>query len=172
MKITVREMVLIAMLSALTFAAKIVLAPIANVELVSILLCVFTVTLGFRNGLLIAIVFTTITAMESTYYGVGDWIIMYYINWPLLSVLSTLLLNDSSTELKAAILLGLFGLLFDASGVAIKLILFGPVYAYSYLISGIPFSIVHGVSNFIIAMFLFKPLCKALKGAKHKFLYR
>lgn len=41
MKITLREMVLVAMLSAMAFAAKVVLSPITNVELVSLLLCVF-----------------------------------------------------------------------------------------------------------------------------------
>ena len=170
MKITLREMVLVAMLSAMAFAAKVVLSPITNVELVSLLLCVFTVVLGFRQGLLIAIIFTSITVLESAYYGPGDWIVMYYINWPLLSTLTRLLLSNDSSELKAATLLGLFGLLFDASGVAIKLLLFGPVYAYSYLISGIPFSIAHGLANFIIALFLFNPLCKILREAKQQFL--
>ena len=167
------DTVLIAVWAAMTFAVKFLLTPVAGVELVSLMLCVFTVVMGFRRGILAALAFTTITVFESTYYGAGDWIILYYINWPLLSVLSTSLLRGNETkELRAAVLLGGFGLLFDIPSALLKLLFFGPVYALTYLISGIPYDVVHGAVNFITGLFLYQPLCKALKRIKEKLFDR
>lgn len=167
-KRNIYDIVLIGIWAALTFAVKFVLAPIANVELVSLLLCVFTVTMGFRRGILAAFVFTTITVFESAYYGAGDWIVLYYINWPLLTILTRIFLRDETNETRTAVLLGLFGLLFDIPSTGIKLVLFGPAYALTYLISGITFDVVHGAANFITALFLYKPLCRELKHLKLK----
>lgn len=167
-KRNIYDTVLIGVWAALTFAVKFVLAPVAGVELVSLLLCVFTVTMGFRRGILAAFVFTTITVFESAYYGAGDWIVLYYINWPLLTILTRAFLRDDTSETRAAILLGLFGLLFDIPSTGIKLVLFGPIYAATYLVSGIVFDVVHGASNFITALFLYKPLYRELKRLRQK----
>lgn len=77
-KNTIRDITLIAIWAALTFAVKLVLAPIANVELVSLLLTVFTVVMGLERGICAALVFTTLTVFESAYYGAGDWIVTHY----------------------------------------------------------------------------------------------
>lgn len=165
-KTTIRDITLVAVWAALTFAAKLVLAPIANVELVSLLLTVFTVVMGLERGISAALVFTTLTVFESAYYGAGDWIVLYYINWPLLTLLSRAFLNKESSETRAAILLGLFGLLFDIPSTGIKLVLFGPGYAVAYLISGIPFDAIHGAANFISALFLYRPLVRHLEKTR------
>lgn len=168
MRFSVYDIVLIPMLAALAFASKLVLAPVANVELVSVLLCVYTVVLGLKRGFTIALIFTTITVFESSYYGTGTWIIMYYINWPVLSLLSALFLSKKSSEWRVAVLLGLYGLFFDTTGVIIQWMMLGPGGALAYLISGIPFSIMHGAANFVIGLFLFKPLKEAMSAAaKH-----
>ena len=86
-KLGLLDAALIGLWAAMTFAVKIVLAPIANVELVSLLLCTFTVVMGLKRGVLCALVFTTLTVFESSYYGAGDWIALYYIKWPFLTVL-------------------------------------------------------------------------------------
>ncbi|MCI1981979.1 MAG: hypothetical protein LKJ45_02315 [Oscillospiraceae bacterium] len=166
---SLREAALIGVWAAMTFAVKLVLAPLANVELVSLMLCVFTVVMGFRPGLTAAFVFTTLTVCESAYYGAGDWIAAYFINWPLLTVLTWLFLKNGNQEIRAAAVLGLFGFFFDLSSAAIKLILFGRIYALTYLISGIPFDAIHGASNFITGLFLFRPLCSQLKKLRDKF---
>jgi energy-coupling factor transport system substrate-specific component len=167
-KITVRDIVLIGIWAALTFAAKLVLAPLANVELVSLLLAVFTVVMGLERGICAALVFTTLTVFESAYYGAGDWIVLYYINWPLLTILTKVFLKKESNETRAALLLGLFGLLFDIPSTGIKLVLFGPAYAIAYLISGIPFDAIHGAANFTSALFLYRPLVRQLEKARRR----
>lgn len=167
-KPTVRDITLIGVWAALTFGVKLVLAPVIGVELVSLLLAVFTVVMGFGRGLAAALVFTTLTVLESAYYGAGDWIVLYYINWPLLAVLTHIFLKKNSKELRAAVLLGLFGLLFDFPSGGIKLVLFGPVYALTYLISGIPFDLAHGTANFVTTLFLYRPLTGRLERLKKR----
>lgn len=164
----VRDIALIGVWAALTFGVKLALAPVVGVELVSLLLAVFTVVMGLGRGVSAALTFTTITVFESAYYGPGDWILLYYINWPLLTVLSYFILRKDSGDLRAAVLLGLFGLLFDLPSAGIKLVLFGPVYALTYLISGIPFDLAHGAANFLTALFLFRPLVRGLGRLKNE----
>ncbi|MFV0241027.1 MAG: hypothetical protein ACK5H4_13425 [Lacrimispora sphenoides] len=110
------------------------------------MLCVYTVVLGLKRGLSIALIFTTITVFESSYYGTGTWIIMYYINWPMLSILSALFISEKSSEWRVAVLLGLFGLFFDTTGITIHWMMLGPGGALAYFISGIPFSVIHGAA--------------------------
>jgi branched-subunit amino acid ABC-type transport system permease component len=50
----------------------------------------------------------------------------------------------------------------------VKLVLFGPVYALTYLISGIPFDLAHGAANFVTALFLFRPLVDRLERLRRK----
>jgi energy-coupling factor transport system substrate-specific component len=165
-KATIKDIALVAVWAALTFAAKLVLAPVANVELVSLLLAVFTVVMGLERGVCTALVFATLSVVESTYYGAGDWIVLYYINWPLLTLLAKIFLSKTSGEIRAAVLLGLFGLLFDVPSAGIKLALFGPVYAATYFVSGIPFDVMHGAANFVTALFLYRPLVRQLEKAR------
>lgn len=171
-KLSIYDVACIGVWAAMTFAVKMILAPVANVELVSFLICTFTVIMGLKRGVLAAITFTTITVFESTYYGAGDWIILYYINWPLLAVLSGTFLKGRNNEIRAAVLLGLFGLLFDVPSTALKVLFFGPVYAVSYFISGIPFDIIHGAANFVSALFLYKPVCTALYKLRNGIIKR
>lgn len=167
-RLNIYDITFIAVWAAMTFAVKVILAPAANIELVSLLLCTFTAVMGLKRGVLAALVFTTITVLESAYYGAGDWIVLYYINWPLLTVLTRFLLKEEKNGFGAAVLLGLFGLLFDIPSATIKLVLFGPIYAISYLVSGIPFDLVHGAANFVSALFLYRPLCAVLCKLKDK----
>jgi len=154
-KLGLLDAALIGLWAAMTFAVKIVLAPIANVELVSLLLCTFTVVMGLKRGVLCALVFTTLTVFESSYYGAGDWIALYYINWPLLTVLTRIFLGKKQNEFRAAT-------------AGIKWLLFGPVYALTYLVSGIAFDLMHGAANFVSALFLYQPCITALDKVRKK----
>lgn len=167
-KLSLLDLALLGVWAAMTFAVKAVLAPVANVELVSLLLCAFTAVMGLKRGILCSLVFTTITVFESAYYGAGGWIALYYIDWPLLTVLTRIFLGGRRNEFGAAALLGLFGLLFDIPSAGIKLLLFGPAYALSYLVSGIPFDLVHGAANFVSALFLYRPCFAALEKVRKK----
>ena len=71
-------------------------------------------------------------------------------------------LNSSVSIIVRSIVLGLFGLLFGLLCTPATLITAGLNAAVSWWIAGIPFDLIHGVSNFILCLLLYKPLVNAL----------
>lgn len=160
-----KDITLIAILSASLTAGKFVLSIVPNVEIVTFLLMTYTILFGFRRAFITSIVFVT---TEILIYGFGTWILGYYVIWPMLIVLTTLLSKTIKSEYGYAILAALYGFSFGAFFALFESIFYGLSYAIPYWVSGIPFDIVHGVSNFIIVLVLFKPLTKTILDAKEK----
>ena len=152
------DLALVAVLAALTYAAKTALAFLPNVELVSLLLCVFSAALGVKRGVAIGVLFSTLTLLDGIAYGLNDWVFLYYFDWTLLPVLALLINRGRNKSLRAAVLTGGFGLFFTLPSYPLKLLMFGKAYLVSYMLADIPFNIVHGAANFIIGLFLFEPL--------------
>ena len=61
-----------------------------------------------------------------------------------------------------AFLAGAFGLTFGMYFAIVEAMLYGLNYGFVYYIRGIPFDIIHGASNFIVVLMLFKPLERML----------
>ncbi len=155
----VKDIALIGILSATITAGKLALCFIPNVEVVTLLFIVYTVVFGMRRTLMISCVFSTI---EIFIYGFSTWFLVYYLIWPFLIFLSNFLRKKISSEYGFATLAGLFGLLFGLFFAVFESFFYGIMYGVSYWIKGIPFDIVHGVSNFIIVLLLYKPLVNVL----------
>ena len=160
-----KDITLIAILSASLTAGKLVLSVVPNVEIVTFLLIVFTVLFGFKRAMMTALVFVT---TEILIYGFGTWILGYYIIWPMLIVFTTLIHKKFDSEYAFAILASIYGFSFGLFFALFESIFYGLAYAIPYWISGIPFDIVHGVSNFIIVLVLYKPLVKTISVAKER----
>ena len=52
-----------------------------------------------------------------------------------------------------------FGLLFGALCTVPYFFIGGPSMAFTWWVAGIPYDLIHCVSNFLICLFLFRPLC-------------
>ncbi|MDO5108469.1 MAG: hypothetical protein Q4D59_00930 [Erysipelotrichaceae bacterium] len=160
--LAVRRIVYIAVMTAIMEAAKIALNPVPNVELITLLVIVFTKQFGWKMTLPAVLIFAFI---ECTYWGFGTWSIVYFYMWPLLVLLTHLNRNAESiwnyTVLSAA-----FGLTFGAFCSVVTLIAAGLKAAFAWWIAGIPYDLVHGISNFIICLLLFRPLNNALEALK------
>ncbi len=161
-KLSLREVTLFAVLASLTFAMKVVMAPLPNIEPVSLMVMLFMVVFGWR-GLYPVYVYVL---MEFLYYGIGIWNIYYLYVWAILAVLARLLRRMES-PLAWAMLSGAFGLLFGGLCALADIFINGPAYALVKWIDGIPFDITHCAGNLVIALLLFKPL----RGLMEK-LYR
>lgn len=161
--LAVRRIVYIAVMTAIMEAAKIALNPVPNVELITLLVIVFTKQFGWKMTLPAVLIFAFI---ECTYWGFGTWSIVYFYMWPLLVLLTHLNRNAESiwnyTVLSAA-----FGLTFGAFCALVTLAAAGLNAAFAWWIAGIPYDLIHGISNFIICLLLFKPLNNALEALKH-----
>jgi energy-coupling factor transport system substrate-specific component len=161
----VRDIVLIALLSASLTAGKLLLSFIPNVEIVTLLLLVFTSVFGFKRSLLISLIFVT---TEILLYGFSTWVLGYYVVWPALVIVASLLGKVIKAEYGYAIVGGIFGLTFGLMFAVVESFFYGVAYGLAYWVKGIPFDLIHGASNFVVIILLFKPISKALsKQATH-----
>lgn len=157
MRLKVKDIVIIGMMVAMLEAAKLALAAIPNVELVSLLIILFT--LFFEKKIIY--VLQAFVLIEGIVYGFGVWWIMYLYAWPLLAFVTWLFRKQKSVWVFAAVS-GVYGLLFGALCSIPYFFIGGWNMGFSWWIAGIPYDLIHGVSNFIVCMVLFVPLRKVM----------
>ena len=87
LKLTVREMVLFAILGAMTFAAKYVMSFLPNIEPSSLMVMLFAVTFGVKAIFPIYLY----VLLEILFFGLGLWNINYLYIWAVLAVCAWLL---------------------------------------------------------------------------------
>lgn len=145
-------------LGALTFAAKLVMSGLPNIEPVSLMVMLFAVTFG-RKAIYPIYVYV---AMEILVYGLGMWNIYYLYIWLILAI-PAWLMRKSTHPLAWAMLSGVFGLLFGAFCGIADIFIGGFGYAVAKWTSGILFDIAHCAGNFVIALLLFVPLRNLLQ---------
>lgn len=149
---TIRDIAVLGLLSALLFGAKIAMAPLPNIEPVSLLIIVYVSALGLR-----ALIPVYVYAMlEILTWGFGYWSACYLYVWAALA-LAAWLLRRMESPLGWAALSGAFGLCFGALCSLTYWVIGGWAFALSWWLSGIPFDLLHGVGNFVMALALFKP---------------
>lgn len=171
-KLAARDICLVGLMVAVIEACKFALANIPNVELTSFWLVLFTLCFG-KKALFAVPVFILI---EGAVYGFGLWWVMYLYAWPLL-VMITMLLRKSDNVLTWSLVSGVFGLLFGLlcaipylfTGTVDGGIVNGIRAAFAYWVAGIPFDLIHGISNFILMLVLYRPMVKIMEKAKARF---
>lgn len=152
-----RQLPLLAVLAALLFGLQVALAPVPNIEVVSLLIVLYTRQFGKRTLMIIY----AFVLLEGLLYGFGHWFINYLYIWAVLWAVAMLFCNMESL-LGWAVLLGFYGLVFGALCAIPYLVMGGPGMAVSYFLSGIPFDLLHCGGNVVVALVLFKPLSKLL----------
>ncbi|WP_143319743.1 hypothetical protein [Clostridium sp. HBUAS56010] len=158
-RLSPRELVLDALLAAILFISQISLAGIANVELVSLLLIVYTLVFK-KHVWLILYVFV---ALEGLVYGFGLWWFSYLYVWAILiAMVSFFFRAGTKNPFSVALLSGVFGMLFGFFCSLSYVVTAGPKAAFIWWTAGILFDLVHGAGNFILALILFRPLHQLL----------
>ena len=152
-KLTVRQVILFGILGALTFALKLGMAGLPNIEPVSLLVMVFAAVFGMKALYPVYIY----VVMEILYFGLGTWNICYLYVWPILAVAAYLLRNMKG-RLGWAMVSGVFGMAFGALCGIVDIFVGGLAFAVTKWASGIPFDLAHCGGNFVIALILFEPL--------------
>ncbi len=148
-----RDIALMGMMAAALEAAKFVLSFLPNVELVTLLIILYTLYFGKKVLPVIAV----FVLLEGCRYGFGLWWVMYLYAWPLLAGVTWLLRRQRSAWV-FSILAGAFGLSFGALCAVPYFFAGGPAAAFSWWVAGIPYDIIHCVSNFLLCRLLFCPL--------------
>ena len=134
----------------MTFALKMAMAQLPNIEPVSLMVMLAAVCFGWR-GLYAVYLYVF---LEFAVWGIGLWNIAYLYVW---------------LALFAAALSGCFGLLFGALCALVYWITGGWAFAVSWWVAGIPMDLLHGAGNFVVALALFRPLRRALAAFRTKY---
>ena len=161
-----RDVATVGLMVAVIEAFKMVMQSMPNIEMTSFFVILFT--LLYPRLTLYAI--PVFTLMEGMIYGFGLWWVMYLYAWPLLTLV-TRAFSHADSAFFWAVVSGVFGLLFGAlCAVPYFFIGFvsggvsqGLTQMFAWWVAGIPFDLIHGVSNFAIMLALYKPISALLR---------
>ncbi len=157
-----REAALYGVLGALLIVVQVALAPLPNVELVSLLVMVYSVTIGYK-ALLPVYLFVLV---EGLLYGFGLWFVNYCYVWAVL-VLVAYALRRHTGVIVWCLVSAFFGLGFGALCALPYFFIGGPASAFAYWLSGIPFDVIHCLGNGLVAALLFRPLRRCMEKLLH-----
>lgn len=155
----IRDITLIGILSASITAGKLALSFVPNVEVVTLLFIIYTVVFGTKKSLFIAFIFTI---TEILIYGFSTWLLVYFIIWAMLILITGLIKDKMKSEYRYAIIGAIFGYVFGIFFAIAESFFYGLAYGWAYWIKGIPFDLLHGTSNLILILVLYKPITDIL----------
>lgn len=148
-----RELIVLALIAALMFATQVALAALPNIHLVAVFVILAATLFGWKCLYSIYI----FVILEGLIYGFSMWFVNYLYVWTILAILAVLFRKNRSRVFWAA-MAGIFGLLFGALCSIPYLFIGGWAAAFSYWVAGIPFDLVHCISNAILTFILLIPL--------------
>lgn len=151
----VRNTCIYAMLASLMFCSKIIMEALPNVHLLGVLTMVYTVALGSRA--LIPLYLYVI--INGVYAGFATWWIPYLYVWTVLWLLTMLIPRRLPRRARAVIyplVCSLFGFAFGTLYAPGQALLYGMSLqaTLAWIVSGLPFDVIHGVSNLFTGMLI------------------
>jgi hypothetical protein len=164
--LTARYVTQVAVMAGLITALKFALSFLPNIEVITVLIAVFSTVWGMKYSVPAVLVFCTV---EMAIYGIGSWVPLYYIYWPMLAVVFHFALRKKKTPVAMgiAVPIGLvFSVLFGVLSASTEtLFVIGAVnpdmlgtFFVSYYLKGLWFDIVHTISVVVSILVLYIPL--------------
>jgi hypothetical protein len=172
----IKRLVLIALFGALCSAFKFFLMYIPNVEVVTLLIVVFTYVFGLGMGMGATIVFCVI---EGLIWGFNPtWLVAYFIHWPTVSLVTFFMQKGRlKNPIVIAIIISAVTVLFGLQSTFTYMITGGGIKATNFVsrylslyTSGIIFYVVHVVSSFISVAVGFTPVRILLTKLNKRYL--
>lgn len=158
-KITIRDIVICGVFAAVLLVVQVALAVLPNIELVSLLVIVYTLVFGKKT---IPIIYA-FALLEGIIYGFGIWWVMYLYVWTILYFIVRVF-RKNENSIFWAVVGGFYGLSYGMLCSLPYAIAGGAGAGIAWWIRGIPYDILHGAGNFIVIAFLFKPVYFSLKN--------
>ena len=140
-------------MGALMFAFQVALSGIPNVHITAVLIILTAVFFGWRCMYSIAV----FIMLEGFFWGFAMWWFCYWYLWPILGI-AAVLMRKNDSALVWAIVAAVHGLIFGALCSIPYLFIGGWQMALSWWISGIPYDVIHCVSNTVLTFVLLPPL--------------
>lgn len=166
MKLTVKEIAAFGMLGAVMFASKLVLDVLPNIHLLGMFTISFT--LVYRKKALYPIY--TYVLILGIFSGFAAWWLPHLYLWTVLWGMTMFLPRNLPPKLAPAVymlLCAAHGFLYGVLYAPTQALLFGLDLqgTAAWIISGLPFDLIHGVSNFFCAS-LVVPVARAIRLAE------
>ena len=163
MKLSIRELCVFSMLGALMVATKALMDALPNIHLLAPLIAAYT--LVYRKKALYPLY--VFVLLEGLLNGFGTWWIPYLYIWTLLWGAVMLLPEKLPQKLAPLIYMAvcaLHGFLFGTLYAPVQALLYGLSFkaTLTWIAAGIPFDLIHGVSNFFCGA-LVLPITAALR---------
>ena len=165
MKINIKEIVIFGMLGALMFASKALMEALPNMHLVGVF--IVAITRVYRSKALYPIYVFVI--LQGVFGGFNLWWYPYLYIWTILWGMTMLIPKKLPTKIESIVYMtvcSLHGFLYGTFYSVFQAFVYGLDFkgTIAWIVSGIPFDIMHGVSNFALGI-LILPLIKALRYA-------
>jgi len=165
-KLNIKEIAVLGMLSAAMYASKIVMEFLPNIHLLGVFIVSMTVV--FRAKALFPIY--TFVLLTGLFAGFATWWIPYLYIWTVLWLFTMLLPKKLPKKIAPIIYMSvsaLHGFLYGILYAPMQALIFGLDFKgmIAWIIAGIPFDLTHGISNFVCGL-LIVPMIKALTLAK------
>ena len=166
MKLTTRELVIFGMLAAMMYVSKIIMEMIPNVHLLGVF--VVAITVVYRKKALYPIY--TYVLLNGLIAGFSSWWIPYLYIWTVLWGMTMLLPQNMPTKIKPIIYMlvcASHGFLYGTLYAPAQALLFGMDFraTIAWIIAGLPWDIVHGISNFFCGILII-PIITILKNSE------
>ncbi len=169
--LTIFEMSLFAMFGALMFSSKILMEFLPNIHLIGMFTILFTVVYRYKALIPIYI----FVFLSGAFYGFNVWWVPYLYIWTVLWAVAMLIPRNISPKWMLIIyplICSLHGFLYGILYAPAQAIMFGLDFreTIAWIISGVPFDVIHGISNLIAGLLIY-PLSLLLRKLT-KYNYR
>lgn len=161
-KLTTFDIVLTAMFSAILIVSKELLAWLPNIEIVTMLIILYTRHFPWHTLYIIYI----FAGAECCLYGITVYSVVYFYVWTLL-YLAVLALRKTDNFWIFFFVATMYGFLFGTLCSPIYFFIGGWKMVASWIISGLTFDLIHGLGNAVVMLALYRPLDHAMaKGLR------
>lgn len=155
MRLTTREIVLFGMLGSLMYASKVIMEAAPNIHLLGVFTIAFTVV--YRKKALYPIY--TFVLLNGLFSGFAAWWIPYLYLWTVLWGITMLLPKNMPQIIKPVVYMTVnacHGFLFGTMYAPVQAVLFGLSFdrMVAWIIAGLPFDFIHGISNFFCGLLI------------------
>ncbi len=155
MRLTTREIVLFGMLGSLMYVSKVIMEAAPNIHLLGVFTIAFTVV--YRKKALYPIY--TFVLLNGLFSGFAAWWIPYLYLWTVLWGITMLLPQKMPKIIKPVVYMTVnacHGFLFGTMYAPVQAVLFGLSFdrMVAWIIAGLPFDFIHGISNFFCGLLI------------------
>lgn len=144
--------------TALLFASQVVLASLPNIEIVSVLLLVYT---RYMKKLTLYVIYA-FALLEGLVYGFHVWFLVYLYIWMILYLIARAV-GEMDSPLAWAFIAAVFGLAFGTLSSIPYFFILGVEGALAYIGAGLVFDLAHCAGNFVTTLLLYAPLCRVFE---------